>query len=180
MGDLETPFVLPRSIEEQLSQEDDPALWGQMLRTVAQDALVLQVANHRSDLYAEVGVCSHWLRPHQTRWTAAGGFALPVGYGHSKGFSRTGLPGFDWRTILQFDAAVVNWIVPSELPGKRFSFVRIAVPARTTRHRQAAVHTLWSPGTLDTREKKIVLYGFRNLTGVWELAARSKHRESRS
>jgi hypothetical protein len=50
--------ALPRSVEEQLSEEDDLALWEQVLRTVAEDASVLQVVDHRSHLYAEVGVCS--------------------------------------------------------------------------------------------------------------------------
>jgi hypothetical protein len=173
---IQIPIVLPRLVEERLSEEDDPALWAQVLKAVAEDASVLQVANNRSHLYAEAGVCSHWLRPHQTRWTAAGGFAFPIGYGDAEGFARSGLPGFDWRVKLQFNPAFVNWIVPSELPTKRFSVVRIAVPARTTRHRQAAVHTLWSPGTLDARQKRVVFYGFRNLTGVWQLMARSKER----
>jgi hypothetical protein len=88
-------------------------------------------------------------------------------------FRRSGLPGFDWSVKLQFEPAVANWIIPLEMPAKRFSFVRIAVPARTTRHRQAAVHTLWSPRTLDAK-KRTVFYGFRNLSGVWELMARSK------
>jgi hypothetical protein len=171
---IQIPIALPRTVEEQLSEEDDPALWTQVLRTVAEDASVLQAANNRAHLYAEVGVCSHWLRPHQTRWTAAGGFAFPIGYGHAQNFGRHGLPNFDWRVILQFNPALVNWSAPSELPAKRFRSVRIAIPARTTRHCQAAVHTLWSPRTLDARLKRIVLYGFRNLSGVWALKARSK------
>jgi hypothetical protein len=50
--------ALPRSVEEQLSEEDAPTLWTQVLKAVAEDASVLQVADHRSHLYAEVGVCS--------------------------------------------------------------------------------------------------------------------------
>jgi hypothetical protein len=169
---IQRSMALLGSVEEQLSVEDDPALWRQVLKAVAEDASVLQVAGHRWHLYAEVGVCSHWLRPHQTRWTAAGGFAWPVGYGSTR-FSRSGLPGFDWSVKLQFNPALLDWIVPSEMPAKRFSFVRIAVPARTTRHRQAAVHTLWSAKTLGAR-RRTVFYGFRNLSGVWELMARSK------
>jgi len=175
---IQTPIALPRSVEEQLSGEDDPALRGQVLEAVAEDASVLRVANKRSRLYAEIGVCSHWLRPHQTRWTAAGGFAFPIGYGDGEGFAPciSGLPGFDWRVILQFDPALVNWIAPSELPTKRFNFVRIAVPARTTRHLQAAVHTLWSPRTLHAKDKRTIFYGFRKVNGVWKLLARSKER----
>lgn len=177
---IQTSIALPKPVEEQLSEEDDPALWGQVLKTVAEDASVLQVAGHRAYLYAEVGACSHWLRPHQTRWTAAGGFAFPMGYGDSEGFARSGLPGFDWSVKLQFNPDLVNWIIVSELLAKRFSLVRIAVPARTTRHRQAAVHTLWSPRTLDGKQKRTVFYGFRNLSGVWDLMARSSHHVPRS
>jgi hypothetical protein len=52
--------------------------------------------------------------------------------------------------------------IPSEMPEKRFNLVRIAIPARTTRHRQAAVHTLWSPGTLDAKRNRTIFYGFLN------------------
>jgi hypothetical protein len=99
-----------------------------------------------------------------------------MGYGDGEGLGLSGLPGLDWRVILQFDPPLVNWIVPSQLPTKRFNFVRIAVPARTTRHLQAAVHTLWSPGTLHAKDKRTIFYGFRNLNGVWKLVARSKER----
>jgi hypothetical protein len=160
-------------VEENLSEQDDSALWERVLKTVAEDAAVLQAANRRSHLYAQVGVCSHWLRPHQTRWTAAGGFAHPSGYGGT-GYSRTGLPEFDWSVKLQFDPTELSWIVPPTLPAKRFNLVRITIPARTTRHRQAAVHTLWSPGTLDAKQNRAVFYGFRNLRGVWELKACTK------
>lgn len=163
--------ALPRPVQEHLSDQDDPGLWAQALKAVAEDAAVLQVPNHRSILCADVGVCSHWFRPHQTRWTAAGGFALPVGYGH---FRLSGLPAFDWSVRLQFDPAMPCWIAASELPAKRFSSVRIAIPARTARHLQAAVHSLWSPGTLDAKRNRTVFYGFRNLNGAWELGARSK------
>lgn len=166
-------IALPQPIEEKLSREDDPALWVQVLKAVAEHASVLQAANRRAHLYAEAGVCSHWLRPHQTRWTAAGGFAHPSGYDGTH-YSRSGLPEFDWSVKLQFDPALPGWMAPSEMPAKRFNFVRIAVPARTTRHRQAAVHTLWSPGTLDAKRSRTIFYGFRNLGGIWELKACSK------
>src|SRR4051812_3088375 len=148
------------ALEERLSAEDDPALWEQVLKVLAEDASLLA-----SQLYAEIGVCSHWLRPHQTRWTAAGGFAWPSGYG-GVGFSRTGLPVFDWSVRLQFHPASIGWVIADEVPKKRHMSVRVAVPSRTTRHRQAAVHTVWQDRT--------VFYGFRNLNGVWELKACSR------
>ncbi len=175
---LQAPVNLPIALSERLSAEDDPALWGQVLAALAKDASTLEAVNDGSQLYAEVGVCSHWLRPHQTRWTAAGGFAYPIGYGDGEGFAPgiAGLPRFDWSVRLQFSPASVGWVIPVELPTKRFNSVRVAVPSRTARHRQAAVHALWSPRTLDAKHKRTVFYGFRSLNGVWELKARSKER----
>jgi hypothetical protein len=177
MTDRPQPFVtLPIAVKERLSAEDDPALWEQVLTILAEDASILEPVSDGSQLYAEVGACSHWLRPHQTRWTAAGGFAWPVGYG-GVGFSRTGLPRFDWSVRLQFNPAPVGWLIPEKLPTKRSISVRVAVPSRTIRHRQAAVHTLWPPRTLDAKRERTVFYGLRNLNGVWELKACSRDRE---
>ena len=173
---LQASVALPIALKERLSAEDDPALWEEVLKLLAEDASILKPVTNGSRLYAEVGVCSHWLRPHQTRWTAAGGFAWPVGYG-GVGFSRTGLPLFDWSVRLPFNPAPIGWVIPEKVPTKRFISVRVAVPSRTTRHRQAAVHTLWSPRTLDAKRERTVLYGFRNLNGVWELKACSRDGE---
>jgi hypothetical protein len=162
--------ALPVIIEQQMSGEDDPALWEQVLRSLAEDASTLGAG---SRLYLEIGVCSHWARPHQTRWPAAGGFAAPIGYGDGEGFVGA-LPNFDWSVKLQFDPASVRWITPVESPTKHYRSVRVAVPARTARHRQAALHTVWSSGTLDARSKRTVLYGFRQSDGVWAQKARSK------
>ena len=173
---LQAAVASPIALKERLSGEDDPALWEQVLKVLAEDASIVEPVTDTSQLYAEVGVCSHWLRPHQTRWTAAGGFAWPVGYGSTR-FSRTGLPLFDWSVTLQFNPALIGWVIPEKAPTKRFLSVRVAVPSRTTRHRQAAVHTLWPPRTLDAKRERTVFYGFRNLNGVWELKACSRDRE---
>ena len=172
---MQGSVLLPAAIAEHLSEEDDAALWEQVLKTLAEDAAALEITGH-SPLYAEAGRCSHWLRPHQTRWTAAGGFAYPIGYGDGEGFAPgvAGLPGFDWSVRLQFVPASSAWDSLPTSPPKRSGSVRVSVPSRTTRHRQAAVHTLWSPGTLDPRHKRTVFYGFRNVNGVWELKARSR------
>jgi hypothetical protein len=168
-----TASYLPSTVVDRLSGEDDPALWEQVFNVLAQDASTLGIIRDGSRLYAEVGACSHWLRPHQTRWTAAGGFALPVGYGGVR-FSRTGLPGFDWSVKLQFSQAPLSWVVPETLPSKRSLTLRVAIPSRTTRHPQAAVHTLWPAQTLDAKRERTVFYGFRNLIGCWELKACSR------
>lgn len=171
MTDQLQAFVAsPIAVRERLSAEDDPALWEQVLKILAEEASILEAVTDGSRLYAEVGVCSHWLRPHQTRWTAAGGFAWPVGYGGTR-FSRTGLPLFDWSVKLQFNPAPIGWVIPEKVPTKSSISIRVAVPSRTTRHRQAAVHTLWPPRTLDAKRERTVFYGLRNLHGVWELKA---------
>jgi hypothetical protein len=181
MTDRHQPSVaLPGTIKERLSPEDDPALWEKVLQVLAEDVSTIESINNGPQLYAEIGRCSHWLRPHQTRWTAAGGFAWPTGYGDgNSGFSRTGLPGFDWSVVLQFDPDLMGWVIPEKLPTKRANPIRVAVPSRTTRHGQAAVHTLWPAGTLDARNKRTVFYGFRSLSGSWELKA-SLDRRSRT
>lgn len=162
----------PQPLWEQLSEEDDPALWTAVLTAVAEDAALVREPRRRSPLYARIGACAHWVRPHQTRWSAGGGFVWPAGYGDGEGFSGvTGLPGFDWSTLLQFDPDLLCWKTPVDTPTKRHQSVRVAIPTRTTRHRQAAIHALWSTGTLDPRAKRTVFYGFRCLHGAWTLAA---------
>jgi hypothetical protein len=156
---LQASVVMPVALKDRLSAEDDPVLWEQLLKVLAEDASTLKLVVDGSQLYAEVGVCSHWLRPHQSRWTAAGGFAWPVGYGGTR-FSRTGLPLFDWSIGLQFDPPSVSWIAPEKLPTKRSISIRVAVPSRTTRHRQAAVHTVWPPRTLDANRERTVSTDF--------------------
>ncbi len=169
---------LPARIEESLLAEDDPRLWEQALHAAAEDASAL-CPTGASSLYAIVGSCSHWIRPHQSRWIAAGGFALPVGYGDGAGFRR-GLPNFDWRVTLQFDPMQVGWTCPLQLPTKRFRSVRLAIPSRTTRHLQAAVHSIWSAGTLDAKHKRTVFYGFRKLEPGWRLVARHQEGEGQA
>jgi len=179
MADRIQASTLPAALEERLSAEDDPALWEEVLKILAEDASTVEFIEDGSPMYAEVGVCSHWLRPHQTRWTAAGGFAYPVGY-DGVGFSRTGLPHFDWSVRLQLSPAAMGWVIPEKLPEKGFVSVRVAVPSRTTRHRQAAVHTLWPARTLHAKRERTVFYGFRNLNGVWKLKACSRGRQPTS
>jgi hypothetical protein len=157
---------LPVPIGEKLGADDDPHLWRAVLRAVAEDASALGC----SRLYAIVGCCSHWLRPHQSRWTAAGGFALPVGYGDGEGFLR-GLPNLDWRVILEFDRAQLGWVLPPRPPAKGFNSVRLAIPSRTARHGQAAVHAVWSPKASGTRQKRTAYYGFRKSDDGWCLVA---------
>jgi hypothetical protein len=169
---------LPALIAERLGADDDPKLWVEILRAAAEDAAVLRTRGG-SRLYAIVGCCSHWARPHQSRWTAAGGFALPEGYGDGEGFLG-GLPNLDWSVTLRFTTNQPGWDCPLQPPTKRFSSVRLAIPSRTARHPQAAVHAVWSRATIDTNHKRTVFYGFRKLEGSWKLVARSERGEGQN
>jgi hypothetical protein len=143
---------------EHLSADDDPDLWAVVLNAVLSDL------EPEPDMTVEVGRCSHWLGPHKARWSADGGFAAPIGYGSgSGGYSFKSLPQFDWSVILQ-------WTGEAWEPAKRQSVkpaLRIAIPSRTTRHGQAAIHTLWMTG----REKAARPYGFRKRDGAWRCTA---------
>src|SRR5258706_14375081 len=102
-------------IKGHLTADDDPDLWRVVLETVFVDLAVIQT----EPALVEIGCCSHWLRPHQTRWTADGGFAWPTGYGRpgGGGFSRNGLPEVDWSVRL---AGTGNsWIEAADKPACR-------------------------------------------------------------
>jgi hypothetical protein len=138
-----------------LASDDDPDLWRAVTDCAFADF------EKSPGILVEIGRCSHWLRPHQTRWTAGGGFAYPSGYGSGNGggFSRLGLPQFDWSVLMSWTGEA--W----EVTTKRRSQVslRITIPSRTTRHRQAAIHTLWSSG----KSKLKRFYGFRKQDVGW-------------
>ena len=175
--DQSPSFPLPDNIEKKLIEDDDPFAWTEILRATAEDVVVLSRAKDRERLFAIIGSCSHWARPHQSRWMAAGGFAVPRGYGDGEGFVGA-LPNLDWSATLLFDYGKGFWVSPQANPTKRFYSVRLAIPARTARHHQAAVHAIWSPGTLDAKYKRTVYYGFRKLELGWKLVARDERGES--
>lgn len=155
-----------------LSPEDDQAFWLAAIPVLLQDVEVeLEEARPRTEVYAHIGACSHWLRPHQTRWTAAGGFAWPSGYG-SSGYSRLGVPEFDWSVLLRRDFETREWQPVAKFASKRHFIFRAALPTRTKRHPQAAIHTTWLPRLPSSGEPKALhLYGFRNIEGDWQCVA---------
>lgn len=52
--------------------------------------------------------------------------------------------------------------------------LRIAVPARSRRHAQAAVHTVWIPGSpVHPKQRACQFYGFRRTDSVWSCTATS-------
>lgn len=155
-----------------LTPDDDPALWQAVV-----DLITTEVLHRRElepsaklDWFLQIGACSHWLRPHQTRWSAAGGFAWPSGYKDGAGHNLGGLPEFDWS--LTFRLFNTEWVAVEKFAGRNQRTVRVAVPARSTRHKQAAVHTLWKPSN------EVIFYGFRQRADGWNCVAASDEREN--
>jgi hypothetical protein len=151
-----------------LKQEDDPNLWETVAHTVL--AQLNGVELDRVRIYAQIGACSHWIRPHGMRWAAGGSFAWPFGYNPTvTGWSYRALPQFDWSVTFEFDGNAWKHV------GKRRPrsyLLRIAIPARTARHPQAAVHTVWIPRCpwMPKKVKPIQLFGFRRTEHGWECA----------
>src|ERR1700722_18472156 len=151
--------MLFETIEPKLAAGDDPALWRAALFLLADELAQRQAEESRRGVWAMVvGACSHWVRPHNRRWNAAGGFVYPDGYKDS-------VPELDWSAIFVFQNG--EWASAEKLPGKKTSVFRVAIPARTTRHTQAAIRTQWAPNG------ETVLYGFRRVAGKWKCVAAS-------
>jgi len=145
------------AVESKLTSEDDLAFWEAMLTIIAHE--FVEQFTRRTDTrkwVLQVGVCSHWVRPHNSRWPAAGGFIFPAGYA-------AGLPEFDWSIL--FERIGEDWTVRPKLPGKRTNVFRVGVPARTSRHKQAVLHTKWSMSEVE------ILYGFRSTAQDWQCVA---------
>ena len=166
--------IIGPSMSSQFGDDDDPELWRAVVSKVYFDAELLANDLPRSaTLVTECGRCSHWLRPHQTRWTADGGFAWPTGYG-GRGYSRVGLPEFDWSVRAIWNSDSTSWAVEPKTSQQstRQILFRVAVPSRTMRHAQAAVHTIWRPGPPQhPRQDLLQFYGFRNQATGWEETA---------
>ena len=159
MRKLEQPIIPFEVVKAKLGADDDRDFWQAALSVLAEEFIRRYTeASTNRDWAIVLGACSHWVRPHQTRWTAAGGFAYPDGY-------RESLPELDWSLILVYRDR--QWIPLSKLPGKKLKLFRVALPSRTARHNQAAVHTRWSPGD------ETVLFGFRKVNENWECVAAS-------
>ncbi len=164
-------------IEPFLEADDDPAFWRSAVNVLVAD-VELEIAEGRRhrNIFLNIGACSHWLRPHQTRWTASGGFAWPTGYG-GKTQSRSGLPQFDWSVTLQRDARLQIWKPTSRIEGGKKLVLRAALPTRTMLHDQAAIHTIWPRGSPTMPTKKCVrFYGFRKEPQGWACVASLDHR----
>lgn len=155
-------------ITEHLTDDDDPALWDVATTTLLAEAA--GVTGHtKQEVYAQVGCCHHWISPHHPlRWAADGGFAWPFGYDQTTtGWSYRALPELTWSVLLKWTGE--TW--EADRISKRCLVFRIAIPARTARHMQAAIHTLWTPRPPTGREKVVQLFGYRKKEGVWSLTA---------
>jgi hypothetical protein len=158
--------MLDLAIAAQLTDEDDPALWAVATNTILADA-ALTGRDAKDDVFVQIGSCRHWIRPHGGRWAADGEFfAAPFGYDKTtSGYSFRALPDLDWSVFFKWTGS--GW-EPGRT-GLRCLLRRIAVPARTTRHLQAAVHTVWTPRSPSSKEKVVQLFGFRKKEGAWQL-----------
>jgi hypothetical protein len=85
------------------------------------------------------------------------------------------LPELEWSESLKWTGEAWE---PGRT-GRRCLVLRIAIPARTARHLQAAIHTIWTPRSPTIREKVVQLFGFRKRAGVWSLTARETLRPRR-
>lgn len=170
----------------ELERDDDLDFWEAAVDHVFAD-VDARCSLARKGVLAEVGRSSQWLRPHQTRWTADGGFAWPAGYGEASltgtrvrgnpnatwSASRLGLPAFDWFDRWRRQPnGVWEPADPRERVRPRQFLFRVALPARTRRHRQGVVHTVWPFGhPAQPRTRVFKLYGFRHQDGGWRCTA---------
>ena len=164
------------AIKPRLDHDDDPALWQLAIDTILAFADADAEAYTGKDcIIAQIGRCSHWIRPH---WKTRAGTAWPYGYGNiGNGFAFTSLPEFDWSIKWVREPHTNEWQLVSGQPTRRPLVHRIAIPARTSRHPQATVHTIWTPGSPnDPKHKLTVVYGFEKThDDGWQLFADWDH-----
>lgn len=156
---MENSKVILENVRGRLTVEDDLGLWENALTVLGEEFLLRydREGKNRGWVFL-VGACSLWVRPHNSRWNAAGGFVFPEGYQNS-------LPQLEWSVILSYGNRC--WTPVQKLPGKNNVVFRVVLPMRSARHKQAAVHTKWSTN------QNPILYGFRNIEGTWKCVAAS-------
>jgi len=153
------------TVKPHLTSDDDPLLWELVWKTLVAEASALtSLEKLPTKQFLKIGCCSHWFRPHQSRWTANGGFAWPSGWHNVAGFSHRGLPELDWSVLYENVGGV--WQSVEKFGGKDRLEIRVSIPARTARHNQAAIHSQWMP------QNQLIFFGFRKEDDKWSLAAR--------
>jgi hypothetical protein len=81
MKAAENKAILFETLEPKLVADDDRALWQAALFVLTDEFTQRQADESQRGVWAiVVGACSHWVRPHNSRWNAAGGFVYPDGY----------------------------------------------------------------------------------------------------
>ena len=167
-----------KAIASRLNVDDDETLWRVAFDTIVADIETLYPEKGKNEVFLQIGACSHWLRPHQTTWAAGGGFAWPEGYlqkyrdhiKNSWGPIGSGLPELDWFVLVHWNRDTEEWeMVNPRFFGKKKLVFRVAIPTRSRRHMQAAIHTVWIPGTPEDPHKKVTrFYGFRRTKEFWK------------
>jgi hypothetical protein len=178
-----------RDISPHLTAEDDADFWISTVDVLLSEARMLILEKPmKQEIFLQVGACSHWRRPNQDRWTAQGGFAWPDGYvqkyrDHRKnswGPIGGGNPELDWFVLVRWNRDNSIWeMTDPKFHGKRKFILRAALPTRTGRHQQAAIHTVWVNGTPEDPDNKVVrFYGFRKRGRKWECVTSQLVRQS--
>jgi hypothetical protein len=158
-------------LQPHLSANDDADFWRVVLDDLDKEFFQVGIDVSGHEIFLQIGSCSHWVRPHQRRLTAAGGFAYPSGYSESV-YGYSGLPEYDWSLLFHRDKVRGAWSESPKFYGKRKLVCRVAIPNRTLLHNQAVVHIFWSPGTpARPREKARSYLAYRKVDGIWSKAA---------
>jgi len=163
-------------VTRSLAEADDQRLWDTAIGEIFRDAEYLCThTRSKSPIFAEIGACSHWQRPHQRRWLKDGSFAAPWGYGGT-GSNVHANPEFDWSLRFGWIAPDHRWTAVEKIRGKRPLTLRVTLPTRTRIHNQAAVHTVWTPGSPTLPDQEAIrLYGFRKKDDRWKCVATAGH-----
>ena len=154
-----------------LSKDDDPALWEFALSTIlGRTRADASLYAGKEAIIVQIGRCSHWIRP---KWKTQSGMTWPMGY---TPLAKSGGWAGNFRSLPAFDGSL-KWRLDSESgqlepvrgqPTRRPLCHRICIPARTSRHPQATVHTIWTPGSPDDSNRKwVILYGFERTERGW-------------
>jgi len=115
MSEVDELFV---GFPAMLGEEDAPELWKAVISVLLEEFRFRHPKiQEGTESFLHIGACSHWFRPHQSRWTAAGGFAWPIGYGGAQGFLHNGLPDFDWSVTFRLTNG--NWRPVARFTGKK-------------------------------------------------------------
>ena len=157
-----------------LTEDDDPALWEFALTTIlGRTRADASLYTGKEAILVQIGRCSHWIRP---KWKTKSGMTWPFGYDPavfhfgSMGawFFKSNPPYFDWSFKWRLDLASGSLEPAQGQPSRRPLCHRICLPARTARHPQATVHTIWTQVRPTIPSKKVLLlYGFERTTRGW-------------